>query len=98
MWLRNRRGVGRADGRSRAASEIESGFGIERARQDVEASQLRRSDKVGVQLGRLRAAEIPAFSGRLVVRAAGCEQRTRVLHDIGDLVVTKQDRSAAASV
>src|SRR5215510_9699141 len=98
MWLRQITRAGGADLRAWTRVEVHRSDAVELPGQDVEAAQLRPANEIGVELRRLRAAEVPTFAGRKMIRAAGVEQRPEVCHGVGDLVVLDEDRSGASTV
>src|SRR5215475_9724167 len=81
---------------TRAIVEIHRGEAFELARDDVVPPEFRIADEISVELVRLGAAEIPAFSSRVAEDTGLGKQRPEVLHLIGRLVVRDQRRTWAA--
>src|SRR5215475_11347796 len=81
---------------TRAVVEIHRGEAFELARDDVVPPEFRIADEIRVELVRLSAAEIPAFSSRVAEDTGLGKQRPEVLHLIGRLVVRDQRRTWAA--
>src|SRR5215813_9294089 len=81
---------------TRAVVEIHRGEAFELARDDVVPPEFRIADEIRVELVRLGAAEIPAFSSRVAEDTGLGKQRPEVLHLIGRLVVRDQRRTRAA--
>src|SRR5215471_16997394 len=81
---------------TRAVVEIHRGEAFELARDDVVPPEFRIADEISVELVRLGAAEIPAFSSRVAEDTCLGKQRPEVLHLIGRFVVRDQRRTRAA--
>src|SRR5688500_17568713 len=84
--------------RPRAYREIQRRNRIELFCDDVVSAQLRVADQQRVQGRWQRPAEVPAFSRAPVMWCTGGEERSEILHGIRLLVVSKQRRSAAATI
>src|SRR4029453_14132547 len=89
-------GVRRAHAGSLAIVKIHRGGLIKLVRQDVVALEHGVAHEIRVQLGRLRAAEVPALTGSVTVDARRGKQRSAVLYLIGGLVVREKPRPGSA--
>src|SRR5262245_58972565 len=87
MRLEDVRGRRRTDAGPPALREIEGWFGFGLSRDHVETPQLRATDEVYIELCGLTRAEVPALAAAEAVGARRGEQRTPILHGVGDLVV-----------
>src|SRR5262245_3067550 len=98
MRLRQVRGGRRTNGSPRTSREIDGRRRIELTREDVEPAKLRTADEECIKLARLGRAEVPAFPGAPVVRAAFIEKSPEILDGVGGLVIPQQDRPDTAAI